>query len=461
MTLRTALPLLALASVACTAVPVDDVGDSEDAVTTFAKEKPVWKGPTPGSTDNDLDARGVLDAWRKVKQTFYDERGLKGYDRQGNVVDLGAQYPQASEAAQCLGNAVPWWSDLLLHFYCWQPSYAVATPNVRGCFSYVTRALQGPPPVPSQPVAPGFEQRMLFYPEVYDYCLFQGYDYAKASVTGQPLPVFDTDEIDRNKRANNKIGVMRWTDENIGDAWKHIVFSWYEPKTYKLDQQEDVINAFYGVDLLGKRDYGAGDQRQVDECRRKRPLQALDPVDGTHCSSTKTFRAQQQAQNHADAKKYMLNEVVTRSYTPTTIPAIAESNLASRASSKCVDVSNVSQADGAPIHQWACNGAANQSWRFVDRGQGKFNVVSRHSGKCLDVAGNSTADGAVVQQWACAGTPNQLFSVEDTGGGFVRLVAAHSKKCIELKDGAAADGAAVLQATCATTADPKQEWKKN
>jgi hypothetical protein len=55
---------------ACAAPQSDEAGNQNDAVTTVAKIKPVWKGPAPGSKDNDLDEKGVLAAWRKMNATF-------------------------------------------------------------------------------------------------------------------------------------------------------------------------------------------------------------------------------------------------------------------------------------------------------------------------------------------------------------------------------------------------------
>jgi hypothetical protein len=314
------LALLALVP-GCASTLDEDVGGGEDAVTTFATIKPTWKGPAPGSTNNDLDAQGVLEGWRKV-EALYTQRQLRTYDSAGRVRTPGADfnYPVGrQEAEMCLQNPVPWWSDLLIHFYCWHPSYEHVTNNVRGCFSYVTRQEQGPPPIAGQPIDPTNQQRMLFYPEVYDYCLFQPYDQVKQEITGAPAPVFDTAEIDKNKQRRNgagKVGVMKWTDDNMADAFKHVMFTWYQPMTYDMEQQQDVVNAFYGVDLGGKKSYTARDAQQVQACNDKRPLRAGDPQDGTHCSTTKQIQLIP-SRNYADALKYMQEQVETQPYQPT------------------------------------------------------------------------------------------------------------------------------------------------
>jgi hypothetical protein len=35
-------------------------------------------------------------------------------------------------------------------------------------------------------------------------------------------------------------------------------------------------------------------------------------------------------------------------------------------SGKCLDVRDVSLADGARIQQWTCHGGANQQWQFYE-----------------------------------------------------------------------------------------------
>src|SRR5687767_11798956 len=48
-------------------------------------------------------------------------------------------------------------------------------------------------------------------------------------------------------------------------------------------------------------------------------------------------------------------------------------------------------------------------------------LVNRNSGKALDVSGVSTADGAPVHQWSRHDGTNQQWQFVDSGGGFYRL----------------------------------------
>ncbi len=80
--------------------------------------------------------------------------------------------------------------------------------------------------------------------------------------------------------------------------------------------------------------------------------------------------------------------------------------LVGQQSGRCLDVANVSQANGAKVQIWDCNGQSNQQWRF--NGDGTITSVS--SGQCLDVTGAATANGTAVEIWPCNGGQNQKWS---------------------------------------------------
>lgn len=76
-------------------------------------------------------------------------------------------------------------------------------------------------------------------------------------------------------------------------------------------------------------------------------------------------------------------------------------------SGKCLDVSGVSTADGAAVHQWTClSGAQNQQFTlrkvtYSGNDAHDYQLVARHSGKCVDVSAISTAARAPIHQWTC------------------------------------------------------------
>jgi hypothetical protein len=74
-------------------------------------------------------------------------------------------------------------------------------------------------------------------------------------------------------------------------------------------------------------------------------------------------------------------------------------------SGKCLDVSGASTADGAAVIQWTCGGGTNQMFTLSPvsaLGNSKdYQLVAVHSGKCVDVSAVSTAPGALIHQWTC------------------------------------------------------------
>jgi hypothetical protein len=75
-------------------------------------------------------------------------------------------------------------------------------------------------------------------------------------------------------------------------------------------------------------------------------------------------------------------------------------------SGKCLDVNGVSTADGAPVIQWTCHTGLNQQFTlrkvtYPGNDSHDYQLVARHSGKCVDVSTISTAPRAPVHQWTC------------------------------------------------------------
>lgn len=101
----------------------------------------------------------------------------------------------------------------------------------------------------------------------------------------------------------------------------------------------------------------------------------------------------------------------------------------------CLDVRDVSQANGALVQLYTCL-STQYNQRFylanITNLPWQYNIVASHSGKCLDVKDISSADGALIQQWDCLGQYqfNQIFNDLDALDGNSWLQAYHSGKCI-------------------------------
>jgi hypothetical protein len=74
-------------------------------------------------------------------------------------------------------------------------------------------------------------------------------------------------------------------------------------------------------------------------------------------------------------------------------------------SGKCLDVKGASTADDAAVIQYTCNGQPNQMFTLnpvTALGNSQdYQLVAVHSGKCVDVSDVSTAPRALIHQWTC------------------------------------------------------------
>ena len=80
-------------------------------------------------------------------------------------------------------------------------------------------------------------------------------------------------------------------------------------------------------------------------------------------------------------------------------------------SNRCLDVSGNSPDNSRKLQIWNCHYGANQQFRVVDMGRGRYVIVARHSGKVLDVRGANIKNGTSVQQWNIHGERNQLWEI--------------------------------------------------
>lgn len=119
-------------------------------------------------------------------------------------------------------------------------------------------------------------------------------------------------------------------------------------------------------------------------------------------------------------------------------------------SAKCLDVTDVSYANGALLQMYDClpNQQNQRFWLYPTGYEVEsYQIVAVHSGKCLDVKDVSQADWARIQQYACLGLgqTNQVFlAVHQTGQSALQLVAIHSSKPFGHAS-LAYNGAAVMQ----------------
>ncbi|MBX7267644.1 ThuA domain-containing protein [Micromonospora sp. Llam7] len=132
--------------------------------------------------------------------------------------------------------------------------------------------------------------------------------------------------------------------------------------------------------------------------------------------------------------------------------------LTAQHSGKLMDVSGVSTADGAQIHQWAATGGNNQKWQAVDAGGGAVYLKAVHSGKCAEVIGGSSTPGAFLQQATCNNSNQQKFTATATGtSGVYTVRSVPSGLCVDVNTAATSDGARLLQWNC--HGGTNQQWR--
>ncbi|MFI9592607.1 lectin [Nonomuraea sp. NPDC052265] len=118
-------------------------------------------------------------------------------------------------------------------------------------------------------------------------------------------------------------------------------------------------------------------------------------------------------------------------------------------SGRCLDVTGVSQANGAQAQIWDCNGQSNQRWTPTSAGE-----LRVYGGKCLDVANRSTADGAGVIIWDCGGQTNQQWRFNADGS----ITAVGANKCLDVPSNSTANGVKLQIWSCGGAAN--QRWTR-
>jgi hypothetical protein len=89
-------------------------------------------------------------------------------------------------------------------------------------------------------------------------------------------------------------------------------------------------------------------------------------------------------------------------------PVIGGYEITIKSSGMQVDVAGgpTAIANGRPIIQWPYWGGSNEIWDAIGSANGTYRLSALSSGKCLEVSGMSLADGAPIIQWMCGNNQN-------------------------------------------------------
>ncbi|XVS66434.1 ricin-type beta-trefoil lectin domain protein [Actinosynnema sp. CA-299493] len=139
----------------------------------------------------------------------------------------------------------------------------------------------------------------------------------------------------------------------------------------------------------------------------------------------------------------------TSTTTTTTTPGDpAGSAYVGQQSGRCLDVSGVSQTNGAKIQLWDCNNQTNQKWTLTSAAE-----LRVYGGKCLDLPTNSTA-GTQAQIWDCNNGANQKWTHNTDGS----LRHTQTGLCLDANNQATTNGTQVKSWNCNGQAN--QKWAR-
>lgn len=156
----------------------------------------------------------------------------------------------------------------------------------------------------------------------------------------------------------------------------------------------------------------------------------------------------------ADNGAFLVDNVTWTVAEPQTLEGIYL--VAASHSGKCMAVAAGSLNNGESIQQSSCDPmATEQQWQLVYIGSSYYKIVNRNSGKLLDVSGISTADGANLHQWDDLSGANQHWQPVLQSDGAYQLVAKHSNKCADVYGGPTDEGALLKQHGCHSGANQR------
>jgi glycosyl hydrolase family 59/ricin-type beta-trefoil lectin protein/glycosyl hydrolase family 59 (putative galactocerebrosidase) len=116
---------------------------------------------------------------------------------------------------------------------------------------------------------------------------------------------------------------------------------------------------------------------------------------------------------------------------------------------RCLDVSGASQANGAQLVIWDCNGNDNERWANTAAGELRI-----YDTKCLDVLNQATTPGSAVSIWDCNGGANQRWTLNANG----TITGVQSGLCLSPAGGGTGNNTAIVLAAC--TGATSQQWTR-
>jgi O-glycosyl hydrolase len=116
-------------------------------------------------------------------------------------------------------------------------------------------------------------------------------------------------------------------------------------------------------------------------------------------------------------------------------------------SGKCLDVPNVSTANGTQLEIWTCNAGSNQEYTLTAGGE-----ITVYGDKCLEAYEQGKTAGTIVDIDTCNGGANQLWQVHPDGS----ITNDESGLCLDVHGQGTANGTDVDIYTC--NGGTNQQW---
>ncbi|MCT4587385.1 MAG: RICIN domain-containing protein [Carboxylicivirga sp.] len=256
-------------------------------------------------------------------------------------------------------------------------------------------------------------------------------------------------------------GIMLRTGQAQGDNFIYIGWAPEKDKIVYMQRNASLNNGQTSVEYLDIDKYNrlfkvdntldgsitiyAKDYRKPDE-----NWEQIKQVDGVSLGLDGNIYASLVTQSDVNSTKnyYWTNgEYVHVKTTGIEVDPIVEPGyykVVSKNSGKVIDVSGISQDDGANICQWEYVGGENQQWKIEQVENGKYRFMARHSGKVLDVYSWSTANGGNIVQWPWVNYENQKWRIDKVDDTYFTITSCSSNKVLDV-DGISSDNGANVQ----------------
>jgi O-glycosyl hydrolase len=116
-------------------------------------------------------------------------------------------------------------------------------------------------------------------------------------------------------------------------------------------------------------------------------------------------------------------------------------------SGKCLDVPNLSTANGTQLDIWTCNAGSNQEYTLAPSGE-----ITVYGDECLEAYEQGKTAGTIVDIYTCNGGANQLWQVHPDGS----ITNDESGLCLDVYGQGTANGTDVELYTC--NGGTNQQW---